>query len=230
VTEPAGTLRVLAYNVRSLRDDARAVAEVIKFCRPDVVCIQEAPRLFRWRAKCAALARESGLVVVTGGRPAGAMLLLAALRVRVETSRDLLLSKTPGQHQRGLAVAVVAVPGLRVTVAAMHLGLDAAERRRHVDEVLAELARFDAPVILAGDVNEEPTEPAWRVLADRCQDGFAVAPAGGGPTFPAGAPSRRIDGIFVDPRLEVLSCAVPDVSGVEGASDHRPILAVLRSR
>jgi len=223
-------LRVLAYNVRSLRDDARAVAEVIKFCRPDVVCIQEAPRLFRWRAKCAALARESGLVVVTGGRPAGAMLLLAALRVRVETSRDLLLSKTPGQHQRGLAVAVVAVPGLRVTVAAMHLGLDAAERRRHVDEVLAELARFDAPVILAGDVNEEPTEPAWRVLADRCQDGFAVAPAGGGPTFPAGAPSRRIDGIFVDPRLEVLSCAVPDVAGVEGASDHRPILAVLRSR
>ena len=230
MTEPAGTLRVLAYKVRSLRDDARAVAEVIKFCRPDVVCIQEAPRLFRWRAKCAALARESGLVVVTGGRPAGAMLLLAALRVRVETSRDLLLSKTPGLHQRGLAVAVVAVPGLRVTVAAMHLGLDAAERRRHVDEVLAELARFDAPVILAGDVNEEPTEPAWRVLADRCQDGFAVAPAGGGPTFPAGAPSRRIDGIFVDPRLEVLSCAVPDVAGVEGASDHRPILAVLRSR
>ena len=67
----AATLRVLSYNVRSLRDDADAVASVIRSCEPDVVCIQEAPRFLRWRSKCAALARTSGMFVVTGGRPAG---------------------------------------------------------------------------------------------------------------------------------------------------------------
>jgi endonuclease/exonuclease/phosphatase family metal-dependent hydrolase len=46
------TLRLLSYNVRSLRDDASAVARVIRAAEPDLVCIQEAPRLFRWRSPC----------------------------------------------------------------------------------------------------------------------------------------------------------------------------------
>src|ERR1700722_15875969 len=100
-------LRVLSYNVRSLRDDAQAVSTVIRSCNPDVVCVQEAPRFLRWRSKCAALARESGLVVVTGGRPAGAMLLLAALQVRVLEVADVLLSRKRGLHQRGVALATL---------------------------------------------------------------------------------------------------------------------------
>jgi endonuclease/exonuclease/phosphatase family metal-dependent hydrolase len=39
---------------------------------------------------------------------------------------------------------------------------------------------------------------------------------------------RRIDGIFADPAITVLSCGVPDTPGIETASDHRPVLAVLR--
>ncbi len=65
------TLRLLTYNVRSMRDDRAAVARVIRSAEPDVVCVQEAPRFLRWRSTCAALARTSGLVVVGGGRPAG---------------------------------------------------------------------------------------------------------------------------------------------------------------
>ena len=76
-------VRLLSYNVRSLRDDAAAVVRVIRSAEPHVVCIQEAPRLLRWRAKCAALARRSGLVVVTGGRTAGANLILSSLDVDV---------------------------------------------------------------------------------------------------------------------------------------------------
>lgn len=226
----AGELRVLSYNVRSLRDDARAVATVIRACDPDVVCVQEAPRFLRWRARCAALARTSGLVVVTGGRPAGAMLLLAHIRVRVERSQDLLLSKDPKLHQRGLAVAVVSVPGVRAAVASMHLDLDPTARCRHVDEVLARMADFAAPVVLAGDVNEEPGQPAWQALSARLQDAYAVAPDGSGETYSATRAARRIDGVFVDLRLEVVSAGVPDVPGIEVASDHRPVLAVLRSR
>lgn len=221
-------MRLLTYNVRSLRDDPAAVAQVIRACDPDVVCVQEAPRFLRWRSKCAQLARTSGLLVVTGGRPAGAMLLLAHLRVTVLQTQDVLLSKRPGLHQRGLAIASVEVDGERWTVASMHLDLDAGERLRHVDEVAGVLAAYDAPVVVAGDVNETPGEPAWRALADRWPDAYAVAPDGQGDTYSAARPHKRIDGIFVDRRAQVVSCGVPDLPGITVASDHRPVLAVLR--
>lgn len=219
-----GTIRVLTYNVRSLRDDAAAVAAVIRASRPDMVCVQEAPRFLRWRSKCAKLARESGLVVVTGGRPAGAMLLLAALRVRIRGTRDVTLTKRRRLHQRGLAIAEIEVGGNTYVVASMHLSLDDAERLSQADEVLTKLAEQTAPLILAGDVNETPDGPAWAWLATRLADG------GGGHTYSAKRPHKRIDAIFADPRLEFLSCDVPVVAGIATASDHRPLLAVLRPR
>ena len=225
----AATLRVLSYNVRSMRDDPRALAAVIRAAEPDLVCVQEAPRFLRWRSKCAALARTSGLVVLTGGRPAGAMLLLGRLGVEVHATRDLLLSRTPGLHQRGLAVAEVTVGGARLVVASLHLGLQADERLRHVDEVVAAVADYEAPVLLAGDVNERPGEPAWSLLAETYQDAWQAAgndPAAG-LTYRSDAPYERIDGIFADRRLQVLSCEVPSVPEVAKASDHRPVLAVL---
>ena len=226
----AATLRVLSYNIRSLRDDAEAVAAVIRSCEPDVVCIQEAPRFLRWRSKCAALARTSGLFVVAGGRPAGAMLLLARLGVDVHATRELLLSRTPGLHQRGLAIAEVEVGGQRWAVASMHLGLRADERQRHADEVLEALVGYDVPVVVAGDVNERPGEPAWTMLTEQYLDSWVAAggdESGAGGTYRSDAPYERIDGIFADRTLSVLSCVVPDLPEVATASDHRPVLAVL---
>jgi endonuclease/exonuclease/phosphatase family metal-dependent hydrolase len=222
------SVRVLAYNVRSLRDDPAAAARVIAACAADVVCVQEAPRFARWRSKCAALARRSGLVVITGGRPAGAMLLLGALRTSVVATRDVRLTKKRGLHQRGLAIAVLDIAGARYTVASMHLDLEVAERRRHVDEVFEVLGEFPDPLVLAGDVNETPDGPAWGALAARLQDAFAVAGEGSGDTYSARRPHKRIDGIFVDPRLQVGWCRVPDVPGREAATDHLPVLAEVR--
>ncbi|MDX6255746.1 MAG: hypothetical protein QOJ11_2080 [Frankiales bacterium] len=225
----AAALRVLSYNVRSMRDDREALSAVIRQAEPDLVCVQEAPRFLRWRSKCAALARTSGLVVVTGGRPAGAMLLLARLGVDVQGTRDVLLSRTPGLHQRGLAVAEVSVSGARFVVVSMHLGLRADERLRHVDEIADVMSRYDQPVILAGDVNERPGEPAWSLLSESYQDAWLAAgnEAAGGLTYRADAPYERIDAVFAGRRLSVLSCQVPDSAEVARASDHRPVLAVL---
>jgi endonuclease/exonuclease/phosphatase family metal-dependent hydrolase len=221
-------LRVLTYNLRSLRDDAQAVSTVIRACEPDVVCVQEAPRFLRWRSKCASLARESGLVVATGGRTAAAMLLLVSLRVRVVEAHDVLLTRKRGLHQRGLALATLVVGDSQFAVGSIHLDLDAAERRRHVDEIVLRAASSKAPVILAGDINETPDGPAWQALAKQYSDAFAKAPTWGEYTYSAVDPVRRIDGIFVDPSITVVSCGVPDVPGIERASDHRPVLAVLQ--
>ncbi|HVA59998.1 MAG TPA: endonuclease/exonuclease/phosphatase family protein [Mycobacteriales bacterium] len=223
-------MRVLSYNVRSLRDDPQAVARVIRSCEPDVVCIQEAPRFLRWRSKCAALARESGLLVVTGGRTAGGVLLLASLRTRVLGTRDLRLPRQQGLHQRGLAIGVLELDGGTWTVASMHLGLDPVERRRHVAEIFAVVADHPTPLVLAGDVNEEAGEPAWAALSARLQDAYAVAGTGPGETSSARRPTRRIDAVFADPGVEVVSCSVPVIGGRELATDHLPVLAELRQR
>jgi len=117
------TLRLLCYNVRSMRDDRAALARVIRSAEPDVVCIQEAPRLLRWRSTCAALARTSGLVVVSGGRPAGANLIMSTLGVDVVKTVDVTFSKDPGLHQRGTAIAVLRLRGSTFAVAGTHLDL-----------------------------------------------------------------------------------------------------------
>ncbi|MDI5944131.1 endonuclease, partial [Micromonospora sp. DH15] len=78
---PGGVpLRVVSYNVHSQRDDQAALAAVVRAVAPDVVIVQEAPRRFRWRQKCASLAESFGLVVAVGGLPSLGNLLLTSLR------------------------------------------------------------------------------------------------------------------------------------------------------
>jgi endonuclease/exonuclease/phosphatase family metal-dependent hydrolase len=50
---------------------------------------------------------------------------------------------------------------------------------------------------------------------------------GSGPTFPAAAPDRRIDGVFGTEGLVVRSAEVVAAPGVERASDHRPLLVTV---
>jgi endonuclease/exonuclease/phosphatase family metal-dependent hydrolase len=219
-------MRLLTYNVRSLRDDEAAVARVIRAARPDVVAIQEAPRFLRWRSKCAALARRCGLVIVGGGRPAAANLLMSSLAVDVESTRDVLFSKDFGLHQRGAALAVLRLGGARFAVAGTHLDLVEEPRVRHVAELDGALVGYvpdGVPVIVAGDVNDRPGSPTWQALAERRVDADP-----GGFTYSAADPVRRIDGVFVDPGLRVVHAEVLGTPDVTIASDHRPVLVELQ--
>ena len=241
-------LRLLSYNVRSLRDDADAVARVIHDARPHVVCVQEAPRLLRWRSRCAALARLSGLVVVTGGRTAAGNLVLCDIGVRSVHSADLLLSPRPGLHRRGAAVAVLGLASHEFAVVGTHLDLDATARADHAAELVARLPAAGVPsgvpLVVAGDINEEPGGDAWAVLAAGGTDAFAAAGANAatapngaaaageasgtdGRTFPVHDRQRRIDGIFAGPGFTVRSATVLDSPDVRRASDHHPVLAEL---
>ena len=220
-------LRLLSYNIRSLRDDPMAVAAVIRALAPDVVCVQEAPRFLRWRSKRAALARECGMVVATEDR-VGGLLILAAVRTDVLGRSFTALSKMPELHQRVLVTADIAVDGARWRVGSIHLSLDDDERLRHIEEVWSALPSEDGtPLILAGDVNEPPDHPAWTAITARLADAAVIAPTDDINTYSARHPHKRIDGVFVDPRVRVISCGVPDVPGVAQASDHRPVFAEL---
>jgi endonuclease/exonuclease/phosphatase family metal-dependent hydrolase len=220
-------LRVLSYNVRSLRDDLDAVAAVVRSADPDVVLVQEAPRFLRWRSKRAKLARLCGLVVATADRPAG-LLVMTTVRVQVKRTGFALLTKSSRLHRRAVCMAVVSAAGVEWTVASAHMSGDDAERRRHLPEIWAALSGYDAPLVLGADVNETPDGPVWHELATRLQDAFAVSGAGAGDTNPARAPGRRIDGVFADRRVEVLESRALGGPDAGRASDHLAVLAVLR--
>ena len=229
-------LRLLSYNVRSLRDDSDAVAQVIRACSADVVAVQEAPRFLRWRSKRAALARKSGLVVVSAHRPGG-LALLVSLRVKVVDTSFVLLPKTPKLHQRAVCVALLEVDGVQWAIASVHLSLSDDERWQHLQPLWDAVRRWDAPLVVAGDINEKPDGRVWKALAAELQDAFVVAPDGPGDTYSAKKqPYKRIDGVFADRGVTVVGCHAVHGGGVEGlsvetvtaASDHTPVLAVLR--
>jgi endonuclease/exonuclease/phosphatase family metal-dependent hydrolase len=216
------SLRVVSYNVRSLRDDRSALVRVIRDLRPDVLCLQEAPRRLRWRGRCAALARDTGLLYVGGGRTTGGAAMLASLRVDVRSTIEYRFSRSPGLHTRGAVAARLALRGAAAVVASVHLGLDAAERLRHRSELVGLVDRFGCAVtILGGDINEAPDKPAWRAIAAEFTDAGAADDT---PTFSTQVPRRRIDGVFVRGPARVGSYHVVDGADVVAASDHRPVV------
>ncbi|WP_432252005.1 endonuclease/exonuclease/phosphatase family protein [Streptomyces sp. HNM1019] len=248
-TGPDGAVvRVLSYNIRSMRDDREALARVIRACAPDVVCVQEAPRFFRWRKAAAWLARETGLVYTTGGATAAGPMILTSLRAHVERAEDTLLPRVPGLHQRGFATAVLRFGGghrdtggpgsgngVRLGVVSCHLSLAEAERYEQAGMLLDHLTALDVPyAIAAGDINDRPDGRAFRRITRKLRDGWTTEPWGSEATFSPENPRRRIDGVFASEGIEIIGCGVP--AGLPGitdadlraATDHLPVLAALR--
>lgn len=217
-------IRVMTFNVRSLRDDRDAVVRLLRSAEPDVVCLQEAPRRVRWRYHNARLAADAGLLYVAGGGTTAGTVLLSRLRIDVHEIVERALSRTPGLHPRGVAAALLRADRQPFAIASIHLGLDAAERARHLGEITDLMRSFGTPpTIVAGDLNETPERLVWQALTDQLRDTLPDGP----PTFPVRAPRHRIDGIFVSGHWMVKHSEVLDTPDVRLASDHRPVLADL---
>jgi endonuclease/exonuclease/phosphatase family metal-dependent hydrolase len=215
-------LRVLSYNVHGLKDDRPALTGLVRELEPDVVIVQEAPRRFRWRHKCAALADDFGMVVAAGGLPSLGNLLLVSLRVRVHETWCLRYPLTPGRHLRGAAFARGSVRGATFTVSGSHLATDPVERPAQAARWKEELSGIEGPVIAGGDLNEGPGGGAWRTVADGL-----VTSSSSALTYPATLPSKQLDVLFVTPDITVERYDVIETEQARRASDHLPILADL---
>jgi endonuclease/exonuclease/phosphatase family metal-dependent hydrolase len=225
-------VRVASYNVRSLRDDRDALVRVMTGLRPDVLCVQEAPRFWFWRRKRRALAHDAGLTVAAGSR-VGGVAVFAGPDVRVLYAAHHKLRWFLGLEWRAFAVAVVEKDGVRLATGSAHLDLLLGARLWHATEIVSILeetaARFGAIPVLAGDINESPDDPTWRYLAGRYTDCFACSPRGDGNTFTAKDPKKRIDAIFAGSGLAIVSCGGSDATAQDlaAATDHRPVIAEL---
>lgn len=216
----SGALRVMSYNVHMLRDDGGALREVLRREAPDVVALQEPPRGPLGRGRLRRLAEDTGLVPVVSGGGARTTALLVRTGLPAHGRRAMRLPWRVGRTRRGLAMAEVA--GVRVL--SVHLGLDAAERARHVTRILPVVAAAPGSCLVAGDLNEGPDGPSSRRLRLHLRDLAAAA----GPTHPASAPRARIDVVLGSPGLRAVSARTVDDDVARRASDHLPVVVEVR--
>jgi endonuclease/exonuclease/phosphatase family metal-dependent hydrolase len=244
-------LRVLTYNIHhgegvDGKFDLPRIAEVIKSVSPDFVALQEVDQGTARASgvdQPAELARLTGMQVVFGrnidfeGGGYGTA-VLSRLPVKAHSSmklRSFYEGTDDHPEQRGVQIVEIGAPGeAGLVFLCTHLDYRRDERERMASaETINDLAAKygERLMILAGDLNAVPEsrvmrefEKRWMIAGARTQaDGGAPLPL----TFPSGEPAKWIDYVLVRPseRWEVV-----DVRVIEErvASDHRPLLAVLR--
>lgn len=240
------SLRVVSWNVHKCtggldrRHDPARTAAVLAAAAPDVVLLQEVAQNGRWYGNtrqvevlgdALGFAHRAYFVNVRFGPRRGEYgnAILSRLPIATSGNFDLTL---PNKKPRSVLHAELRVPaGKRHRVLHLfnlHLGLGEAERREQLRRLLASrvLRSIHAatPVVVAGDFND-----VWGTLGQRL-----LAPAGFvGPTrplrtFPAWAPVRALDAVWVRGDIAVVSLERLRSRGARTASDHVPLLAELR--
>ncbi len=234
-------LRVIAYNIHHGEGtdgeiDLERIAGVLNAEKPDLVAVNEVDQGTNRTHKIdmpAELARLTGMRAIfeknidhDGGKYGNAILT----RLPVRRHQNHKLPSNYEGEQRGVLEIELGAEGDDETLLflATHLDYrpDDAERMasvKKIEEILTD--RRDQPTILAGDLNASPDSRVMAAFAKtwkRANDKDLA-------TFPAHGPEKQIDYILVRPadRWEAIETRVLDEAV---ASDHRPILAVLRRR
>jgi beta-N-acetylhexosaminidase len=132
-----------------------------------------------------------------------------------------------GRHEpRGALRVVVAAPQGRITVFDTHLDAFGGDpwREQEADSLvkLVAHARENGEVVLVGgDFNSTPESAAQQTLARAgLRDAWSLCGSGNGNTFPASAPAKRIDFLFLTGGTGCTSARVPATQ----LSDHRPLV------
>lgn len=233
-----GLLRVMTYNIHhgsglDGKLDLSRIARVIADAKPDLVALQEVD--FKTRrsgqidqasklAKLCDMKSVFGKAIDYQGGQYGNAVLSAKTIIGFENHQ---LPRADGKENRSaLTVTIQLQSQQQIVFASTHFDHHGTQAREDASRVVHRLAaQSDALFVLAGDLNAEPKAPALLPLASSLRQ-VNEKPM---PTVPAIKPVKQIDYIFIDKRAkwQVESVEVIDDGG---ASDHRPMLAVLRIR
>ena len=160
-------MRLLSVDARTTGRDRAALAAEIESAEVDVACVQHGPHLLRWRSICAALGRRSGLVVVTGGRTAGANLVLSTLGVDVIATGEVRAAGARPWRPAGAALAALQLRDLRFVLVSASLAGPAAaraEQAQQIVEAIRALVPEELPTAIAA-AGVAPDTAAWRLLS-----------------------------------------------------------------
>lgn len=238
-------LRVMSYNIRSGNGNLDGTADAIRASAPDVVALQEVD--VHWAARsgfadqASALGERLGMQVrfahiyelapMSAAQPPREFGVALLSRYPIVQWRNGTLTRLSTQQANpvptpmpGLLAATVNVRGTPVRVFNTHLDYrsDPRVREQQIAEMLADIGVPSVPTIVFGDMNAKPDALELQPLLRRLRDTWPAA-AGPGFTYPAEAPSERIDYVLVSPHFIVRAASVPATE----ASDHRPVVVDL---
>jgi endonuclease/exonuclease/phosphatase family metal-dependent hydrolase len=207
-------VRLATWNIRhGEMQGLPPLAAELGAVEPDLVALQEVDRgclrsglgdQARWLGESLGLAWAFAPAMAFDGGEYGVALLARPALVCGEAlaSRSIPLpgGLGPGEEPRALLLCEVA--GLRLGV--VHLDLLAPTRlsqAEHLVRLLVDGApRAAAPLLLAGDFNERPDQPAvQRLMAAGLRDAWREAGACERPTAPVDRPGGRIDLLLMGP-------------------------------
>jgi endonuclease/exonuclease/phosphatase family metal-dependent hydrolase len=223
-------MRIVTYNIRGGLgiDGRRSIARigaVVGEAGAEVAGLQEVHQRLpqsRLQDQPRELARSTGMACLFGpalsfglGRYGNAVLSAApARRKRVHP--------LPGAGERRAALEVaLEMEGRPLTLFCTHFGLSEAARSFQAAALAAAVRRIGGPVVVLGDLNAGPESPELQQLLAA---GLRYAALPIEATFPADAPSHRIDYILLSPELVAQDCQVI----ASTASDHLPVAAKIR--
>lgn len=230
-------LRILSYNINhgegfDSRIDLNRITEVIRSAEPDLIALQEVDqgvarsgRIDQARLLAGRLEMEhafGGNLELFGGAFGNAILS----RFPIIAHENHRLPPHSEGEPRGVLEATVRLPddgpALRILSTQLDHRRDDRDRLAAADALNA-IASSGPPALLAADLNAGPGSPTHRRLGLR----WARLGAESSPTVPAQEPTAAFDHILVTPaeRWRVVEVRVLEATE---ASDHRPVLAVLR--
>lgn len=229
------TVTVMTLNLHAGHDASLAqIGLLIRQYRPDFVALQEVDRNTRranvrhqnGRDFITELAYHTGMqgyfghaIDFSGGQYGIGLLSRHTL---VDLRNIHLPHPNPRMEQRTLLEGTFALPcGDTIIAASTHLeafdSLSRVEQARFIQNHFAGVAH---PVVLAGDFNAPPGDPAIQQLAAQWRDCTGTEP-----TFSTGTPQLKIDYILARPSAAwqvVRSEVIPVV-----ISDHFPVIATI---
>jgi endonuclease/exonuclease/phosphatase family metal-dependent hydrolase len=239
---------VLVYNIHAGKDAAgvpnlERIAELVRDTRADLVLLQEVDRNTQRSGPVdqpATLARLTGYAVAFGrtiGFQGGdyGIAILSRWPIAQDTLVPLVVTAPPGRtaegrEQRGVLRATISTPAGPLALLNTHLDHTGEDvwRLQEIATVLRVASSVEGmPLLLGGDFNATPQSAVHAELrAAGYRDAWSECGQGDERTFPARAPVRRIDYLYLS---GATTCRSARVLPGE-ASDHRAVLFRLRLR
>ncbi len=213
-------IRVATWNVHGLRAGVEDVARIVRGERVDVLLLQESGPRGRLRALGATL----GMVVCADPPAFPRRRVQNAVLVRppreVRSHRLVRFDGGSLIHPRGALIARLD----DMTAVSVHLGLESAERARHVPQLLEIVRDAEEPAMVGGDLNARPEDASPARIAASYPDAWTDVGEGGGSTYPSSRASARIDYLFAGSPIQSLRAWTAGGT----VSDHLMVVADLR--
>lgn len=232
------TLRVMTYNIHvgvgmDKKLDLERIADVIENEHVELVGLQEVDRFVKrteLRDEVLELVKLTGMEYAfahnldyQGGQYGVAILS----RFPIQKIDHRKYENVREAERRGMLRVEVKVDNRIVNFVTTHLDYQYQDGRNfETEQMLKFLRNVKGPLIVTGDLNDETSGEAYKLMLTRFQDAWTAAPAGDlGLSYPADKPSKRIDYIFTRTADRIRVTKAWTVNSL--ASDHLPVVADL---